>query len=266
MSKVDQRTYFKNTLSYLYDERELDSFYKWLMEDDRSDDVLWVESVIDRLAQEEPIQYILGYTWFYNLKLRVDQSVLIPRQETEELVHWIMSDHAFKTKRAVWDIGTGSGCIALALASYMRAPEVLATDVSAEALKLAEINASLNEVHNVNFKLSDIFSFNPEADRFDIIVSNPPYVKQSDAGRLSKNVIDFEPELALLVPDEDALIFYDTIAETALKCLKPEGKIYFEINEFLKDETCAILKEKGLKNIQARKDLNGLWRMVRAEL
>ncbi|MBX2845508.1 MAG: peptide chain release factor N(5)-glutamine methyltransferase [Saprospiraceae bacterium] len=219
--------------------------------------------LVKRFKSHEPIQYVLGYTWFYNLKINVNPAVLIPRQETEELVHWILQDYQFKLGPTVWDIGTGSGCIALALAAYMRSPKIWASDVSERALATASANAQKNEIYNISFLEHNILQEPPPTHSYDIIVSNPPYIKPSAKSIMSKNVLQYEPELALFAPEEDPLVFYRAIARIAKSSLQPNGKLYFEINEFLKENLEELLQAEGFTSIEFKQDLSGLWRMVR---
>jgi len=278
----DLKESIHESLRGIYPEEEIASFFKILtehflgqynlsteqMSSRLSPDVsLLFPTIVERLKIQEPIQYILGYTWFYNLKLAVTPDVLIPRQETEELVHWILQDQQFKMGPKVLDIGTGSGCIALALASYLRSPKVWATDISNEALEVAKNNAQRNEILGLHFRENDILNDIPDLnEKFNIIVSNPPYIKPSDKKIMTENVLNYEPHLALFALDSDPLIFYRAIAEHASKLLLPDGHLYFEINEFLKEELEVLLTEKGYSEIQTKKDLSGNWRMIKCRL
>ncbi len=225
-----------------------------------------ITEIVNRLIQFEPIQYILGETEFYGLPLKVNASVLIPRPETEELVDWIIHDCP-PVNPAILDIGTGSGCIPIALSKNLPGVSADGWDISTEALIVAKKNAEINQV-NIDFIYADVLSQNyPEQQqKYDIIVSNPPYVTASEQQLMLKNVVDYEPPIALFVPDTDPLIFYRTIADIAIKALKPGGRLYFEINEQFGNETADLLSLKGFKNIIVRKDINGKVRMVRAEL
>ena len=231
--------------------------------------------LVKELKKGIPIQYALGECIFYNLPFKVNESVLIPRPETEELVDWIIREYRStggKEERSVGgkedgkilDIGTGSGCIAIALKKNTGA-EVYACDKSDEALAVAEQNAVLNSTE-ITFIQDDILNadFEKYADNFNVIVSNPPYVLDSEKELLHQNVMDHEPHTALFVEDYDALIFYKAIAEFALKKLKKEGFLYFEINEAKGDKVKDLLKNKGFSNIEIRKDLSGKDRMVKA--
>ncbi|WP_294081527.1 peptide chain release factor N(5)-glutamine methyltransferase [Proteiniphilum sp. UBA5384] len=221
-----------------------------------------VEDIVRRLKNGEPIQYVLGKTEFYGMPFEVTPDVLIPRPETEELVEWILSENR-QEGCSVLDIGTGSGCIAVTLAKKMTSADLHAWDISEEALRVASGNACLNGV-SVRFSLRDILQPVEEYPGFDIIVSNPPYVTESEKKDMEMNVLDFEPHIALFVPDHDALLFYDRIAGAALKMLRCKGKIYFEINRGKGLEVCSMLHDKGFVNIELRKDISGNDRMVRA--
>ncbi len=220
-----------------------------------------ISDVLKRLLMLEPIQYIFGKTSFYGLELEVNRHVLIPRQETEELVDWIASEHQ-QTNR-ILDIGTGSGCIAIALAQKFTTSEVHAWDVSGEALHLARKNANNNRV-KVHFLLVDVLSVSSN-EVFDLIVSNPPYVLNKEKVDMSLNVLDHEPNTALFVPDQDPLLFYRTICELCNAQLSSGGWLYFEINEAYGKEVVSLLEANNFSNIQIRQDLNGKDRMIRGQ-
>lgn len=221
-------------------------------------------NTLARLKTGEPLQYILGYTEFYGLKFLVNSSVLIPRPETEELVEWILQSAQLDT--TILDIGTGSGCIAISLKKNLPGAQVSAMDISTKALETAKTNAKLNNTE-VNFIKTDILqSANSMASMpYNIIVSNPPYVTLLDKERMHSNVTDFEPHTALFVPENDPLLFYRVIAEYALNNLTANGLLFFEINESYGQETVDLLSEKGLINIQLRKDMSGRDRMICAQ-
>ena len=219
-------------------------------------------SIVKRLQNNEPIQYILGNTEFYGLTLKVTPSVLIPRPETEELVEWILLETT-QPNPNILDIGTGSGCIAITLAKKIDNATVEAWDVSREALNVAKENATINHV-TVNFLEVDALKPLQENQRFDIIVSNPPYIREMERKTMSSNVLDYEPQLALFVPDNKALIFYNRIADIALQQLNSDGWLYFEINHAKGAEVVQLLKEKGFVNIELKKDISRNDRMVRA--
>lgn len=219
-------------------------------------------SIVKRLQKGEPIQYILGVTEFYGLDFKVTSSVLIPRPETEELVEWIL----LETKQLnphILDVGTGSGCIAITLSKKMKYATVDAWDVSTEALEVAKENAKANNV-SIKFSKIDVFAHQDLDKRFDIIVSNPPYILESEKKVMSKNVLDFEPHQALFVSNHDALIFYDRIADIAVKQLNKKGMLYFEINQAYGKEIVHLLQEKNFKDIELKKDISGNYRMIRA--
>lgn len=215
---------------------------------------------LQELKNNKPIQYILGSTKFLGLEFEVNPNVLIPRPETEELIDWIISENKNRTNLKILDIGTGSGCIAISLAKNLKA-EVTAFDISEKALETAQKNADRNQafVHFIEFDiLNDIW----EGQQFDIIVSNPPYVRESEKKQIKLNVLDNEPHLALFVSDQDALIFYRKIADFALKHLSENGQLFFEINQYLGKQTVSLLEEKGFKNIILKKDIYSNDRMI----
>lgn len=218
--------------------------------------------ILSRLTKWEPIQYILGVSWFYGLTIRVDHRVLIPRQETEELVQWIIKSEGNKASK-VLDIGTGSGCIAVSLAVNMPGNQVSACDISTEALALAHTNALLNKV-NVDFFSFDLLSDVTLPSKYQVIVSNPPYVREMEKKFMKPNVLHYEPSLALFVPNHDPLLYYKRIALIARKSLLDGGILYLEINEQFPDEIVKMLQCTGFYGIEVKKDLNGKSRMVRA--
>lgn len=221
-----------------------------------------VRKVVERLKTYEPLQYILGETEFYGLKLKVNPAVLIPRTETEELVNWILESNVAENAR-ILDIGTGSGCIALALKAGAPKAVVRGVDISDEALRTAKNNASLNELE-VEFSQADILNWKEYSWTVqDVIVSNPPYVRESEKLQMETNVLKYEPEGALFVSDGDALVFYRMIAEMALSYLASGGYLFFEINENLGQEMTEMLHSMGFSEIQLRKDINGRNRMMR---
>lgn len=229
-----------------------------------------VKQVSVELKQFRPIQYVLGTTSFLGLQLKVTPAVLIPRPETEELADWIIKTHKFNENK-ILDIGTGSGCLAIALDKLMINSHTDGIDISDEALEIAEENSYMNE-SIVNFFHYDIFKgYNGEnSDRFkesyDIIVSNPPYVTQSESSQMLKNVLEFEPHLALFVEDNEPIKYYKAIADFARIKLEWGGYLYFEINPLFVKEIQELLMLKGFRNVQVRSDLNGKPRMVRAQI
>lgn len=224
------------------------------------------EDATKRLLQHEPVQYIIGKTEFFGLEFRVDKHVLIPRPETEELVQWIIDDWKTSEKKqlSILDIGTGSGCIAVSLAKNFPQAKVTAIDVSEEALKIAKNNAEINEVE-VEFILADILDMEVLPQNFDIIVSNPPYVRELEKKAMQRNVLEHEPGLALYVKDENPLLFYEKITKLARMSLEKEGNLYFEINQYLQQETAELLKKQDFIP-ESRKDLFGNERMLKGIL
>ena len=221
-----------------------------------------ITHIIKRLQNNEPIQYVLGKTEFYGLDFIVNSSVLIPRPETEELVEWIL----LETKQInphLLDIGTGSGCIAIALAKHLHYGTVDAWDISEEALKVAKDNAVLNQV-SIKFSKVNVLDAVDIDKRFNIIVSNPPYITMSEKKMMEKNVLDFEPHEALFVPNEESLIFYSKISDIALKMLNPKGFLYFEINQAKGIDVMELLIRKGFQDVKLKKDISGNSRMIKA--
>lgn len=268
----------------MYPSEELQSFFSLLSESilkyTRLETVLQKEKVISeekkrqfeaaisRLKKYEPIQYILGSTQFYGLTLKVNRDTLIPRPETEELVAWILEDAASdKTNpvHSLLDIGTGSGCIAIALAKNLKASSVTAIDVSSSALRIAQENAISHSVA-ISFECLNILETESLAQRYDVIVSNPPYVRELEKEMMNSNVLDFEPEKALFVTDADPLIFYRHIALLALQHLTSHGKLYFEINEYLSEALKELLHSLGFIEVIVKKDIFGRDRMIRCTL
>lgn len=220
--------------------------------------------ILERLKNHEPIQYITGYTEFYGMKFNVNKSVLIPRPETTELIELIVRENVDGHFR-ILDIGTGSGCIAITLSLNIPESEVCAWDVSPEALAVASENAA--RLHaRVCFDQQDVLKYLPRNERFDLIVSNPPYVMESEKKEMEKNVLDWEPGLALFVPDQDPLLFYRRITELGLDMLTPGGKICFEINRAFGKETKEMMESLGYHDVCVFKDLSGNDRMIRAIL
>lgn len=220
---------------------------------------------VDKLKKFEPIQYLLGETEFYGLAFMVNNSVLIPRPETEELVDWIITDYKNSPNINFLDIGTGSGCIAISLKKGLPTATATAFDISEMALDTASKNAALNNVE-INFARVDILNPDNIPQKWDVIVSNPPYIPELEKKEIQSNVLDYEPHLALFVPDHDALLFYRTIAEFGKNNLTENGRIYFEIHRN-EGETCVqLLEYMGYKNIELRKDISGNNRMIKAIL
>ena len=234
----------------------------------------WYNEAIVRLKNNEPIQHILGYSEFYGRKLKCDKRALVPRPETEELVDWIISDWSTVNSQQSTvnciDIGTGTGCIALSLAKELPLAKVTALDISIDALSLAHENAEMLEVGNVDFAEGDILNMDDEhcvaREKYAVIVSNPPYVRECEKAEMEANVLEYDPHTALFVSNEDPLIFYRTIGEFGLSHLEKDGALYFEINQYLGQETCDLLVAMGYKNVELREDINGNARMIKATL
>ncbi len=220
-----------------------------------------LDNAIERLKKQEPIQYILGYSDFCGLRFKVNPATLIPRPETSELVEWIASEAI--GKESILDIGTGSGCIAVSLAHKVPQSKVTAWDISNDALAVAAENSKANG-QAVTFEQVDILAYQPTGEQFDIIVSNPPYIKENEKEAMHSNVLDWEPHTALFVPDSDPLLFYRTIANKSLALLKPNGRLYFEINRAHGKETMEMLESLGYTEIELRKDFADNDRMIRA--
>lgn len=226
-------------------------------------DLLKLNFAIKDLRAGKPIQYIIGSTEFCDLTLSVSPHTLIPRPETAELVYLIADKEKERQPQYILDLCTGSGCIAIALAKAFPAAKVFASDISAEAMAVAKKNAECNKAE-VSFVIADILrEENPAGESYDIIVSNPPYVREMEKVMMNRNVLDYEPHIALFVPDGDPLMFYRHIAEFASKHLRTGGKLYLEINEALGNETAALLEKQGYRPI-IHKDSFGKDRMIEA--
>jgi release factor glutamine methyltransferase len=278
----DIKSFFIKELALLYDTEEANAIFfhaiDFLFQISKNDyiinksktisesELLKIHFVLKDLKKGIPLQYVLGETQFMGLNLKVNSSVLIPRQETEELVDWIIQSHKKNELNKILDIGTGSGCIALALKKYFRNVEVHAVDVSEDALKIAQENALKNDLQII-FHQIDIFSDGFKLPQnLDLLVSNPPYVKKSETNTMHPNVLNYEPHLALFVPDDDALIFYKRICELAKRYLREKAWLYFEINQNLAEEMNQLLTKYNFKNIELKKDISGNFRMIRGEL
>lgn len=266
---------YVNQLCSLYPKNEAESLVGWLFEDflglkksDLAQETMF-ERIPDCLADAvkgllngKPIQYILGKAPFYGREFFVDPSVLIPRNETEELVHWIIEEKKSSDLR-ILDIGTGTGCISITLDLEMNRPNVYGLDISQESLEIARKNNSTLGA-GVQFLEADILNQAIVLAELDIIVSNPPYVLKSEKNQMHPNVLDHEPHLALFVENDNALLFYESIAQKAKTALKIGGRIYFEINESKGGAIAQLLEDLGYSDIEIRKDLNGKDRMARA--
>lgn len=284
MKIKEYRTQFIDALTPIYDAGEAESFFYLILEEKHQlkridlalhSDLVFSEeeiavwnSILEPLKKEIPIQYLLGKTSFYGLDFEVNENVLIPRPETEELVEWIIKSNLKIEKLKslkILDIGTGSGCIAISLAKNLPDARVYAIDVSEKALATAQKNAEINNV-NVTFINQNILAAEDLEQQFDVIVSNPPYVRNLEKEEIKKNVLDNEPHLALFVEDNDALVFYKKIAELAQKNLSPNGQLYFEINQYLGKEMIDLLEKMNFKNIELKKDIYGNDRMIRSSV
>lgn len=219
--------------------------------------------VVRRLEAHEPIQYITGTAPFYGMMLHVDRRVLIPRPETEQLVDMIVDRWGEKDDADVLDICTGSGCIAIALSRNLRFPHITALDLSPDAIDVARENAARLKAE-IDFVTGDVFCYEPEASSLDIVVSNPPYVDESERAGMERNVLDYEPAMALFVPDADPLIFYSRIATIAMRGLRSGGMLYFEINPRHADAMRALLEAEGFVDVAIEKDIHNRQRFCRA--
>ncbi len=283
---IDVYKYYRDLLVDLYGQEEASSlmtiFFEHFLSLKRHEilsgsarrisesELLKIHFASKELLKERPIQYITGVAWFYGSPFHVTPDVLIPRPETEELCDWIIKDclRAFPlpSSFSILDIGTGSGCIAITLKQNLKNATVTALDISEKALALARTNASDRDVE-IDFLQADIL--NNEAwpkEKFDVIVSNPPYVRESEKAWMQSNVLDHEPHLALFVSDEQPLVFYEVIGRFALQTLSEKGRLYFEINENLQDEIKLMLEQLGFSQIEFRKDMNDKFRMLRCTI
>lgn len=269
----------KTELNSVYPQEEIRSFFNLLAEEIiqlspvetvlnaekqlEEPEVQKFEDAILRLKNSEPIQYILGSAEFYGLIFQVNSHTLIPRPETEELIQWIFDDYSKETKTVrILDVGTGSGCIAITLAKNILNARVTAMDISVNALETARQNARDNDV-KIKFIPADVLNLSKLDQEYDIIVSNPPYVRISEKEKMHPNVLLYEPGQALFVKDENPLIFYENIARLAKSNSAKTTGLYFEINEFLAEELVVLLNEAGFKNIQVKKDIYGKNRMLK---
>ncbi len=224
-----------------------------------------LEQMTTQLQQCCPVQYVIGKTWFYNMELAVNEDVLIPRPETEELVNWVLEEKPNNLSPSILDIGTGSGCIPIAIKKNWQEVNVFALDVSKAALELASENAALQQTA-VHFMQCDILKQKQwPAQTFDIIISNPPYIPHKESKLLDKNVTDWEPHLALFVPDNDPLLFYRTIAAFAKGHLKENGLLFFECHQEYAQQVAEMLQQQGF-SAELKEDMFGNERMVKAQL
>ena len=284
MKIKEYRTQFIQELLLIFDEGEAESFFYLILEEkqqlkridlalhpdltfSKKQMLVW-NSLLEQLKCEVPVQYLLGKTSFYGLDFEVNPTVLIPRSETEELVDWIiksLKSRIGNSKLKILDIGTGSGCIALSLAKNVENAQVFAIDISDKALATAKKNAEVNKVE-VTFLHQNILDTADLNQNFDIIVSNPPYVRNLEKQEIKKNVLNNEPHLALFVEDNDALIFYKKIAKLAQQSLSQNGELFFEINQYLGQEMIEMLEKMNFRTIELRKDIYGNDRMIRATM
>ena len=287
MNLLQLEKYFHQRLRANYPDSEIENFFFWTLEEilgvQRIDFVLQknnavdyqnidrIKKVIQRLRNEEPIQYIFGSMEFYGLLFNVSTDTLIPRPETEELVEWIIEtvkqDEYLSSlsELRILDIGTGTGCIAITLTKLIPSANTTAVDISKNALTVAESNSALNEV-NVHFVISNVLELSSLENEFDIIVSNPPYVRISEKIEIKNNVLKYEPDTALFVEDDDPLLFYRKIGKLSLESLNPNGYLFFEINQYLGKEMVDLLSDLGYQHIELRKDVFGNDRMTRCQL
>lgn len=278
----DVRSYYRQRLAKMFPEHEADSFvFQILMEyigytkaqiiikhDEpiSESQLLSIHFAVENLEKEKPLQYVLGKTEFYGLPFIVNSKVLIPRPETEELVDRILKTINPNKQYNILDIGTGSGCIAISLKKNLSDAKVTAIDVSEFALEVAQQNAALNNVE-INFRKIDISDAENWSilGNFDIVVSNPPYVRNSEKIDMKENVLEYEPALALFVPDDDPLIFYSHIADLAKNKLSKNGFLFCEINQYLADETQLLFVKEGFHNVEVFKDLYDNFRILSCE-
>lgn len=281
MTLKQLKNYFAEELKTAYPKEELFSFFDMLsfhyLGFSRAQAVLEANKTlavkqhdrfmqaIDRLKKNEPIQYIIGHAHFYGLSLKVTPDTLIPRPETEELVEWILKDARGKKGLQVLDLCTGSGCIALALALNLNESVVKALDLSKEALEVAQQNAASLEA-TVQFVSANILTESPSLGGFDVMVSNPPYVRNSEKKLMAANVLDFEPNEALFVSDQNPLLFYQAIGQYAIKYLNKGGVLYLEINEYLSEELMSLLRSLGFTQLELKNDLYNKPRMIKCSL
>jgi len=223
-----------------------------------------LKKYVAQLKKHTPIQYVIGQTEFYGLLFKVNSSVLIPRPETEELIEWIQQSLANLGSYQMLDIGTGSGCIAITLKSIFKKSNVSAFDISDEALKTATINAKLNNCE-ISYHKRDILTFQNSDIQYDVIVSNPPYIPEYEKSEILPNVLNHEPHLALFVPNNNPLVFYNAIAVFALKNLKTKGLLFFEIHKDFGIQIVELLQKMGFENVILRQDISGNNRMIKAQ-
>lgn len=278
MTFAELKVLIHNRLQLLYPKSEINSFYFILLQhyaNCSTADVLAdentllldnitqsIQQAITELQTAKPIQYILGETEFFSNRFFVDENVLIPRPETEELVDWVLHTYPDKTLPLhILDIGTGSGCIAVSLAKALPEAQVTAIDISPKAIAVAQRNAKRNGT-KIEFLQCDILQTKTLPQKYDVIISNPPYVRELEKSEMHNNVLSYEPHLALFVPNEHPLLFYEQIATLAQQYLTPKGTLFFEINQYLATEMQEMLTKKNFTQITIRQDLSGNDRML----
>lgn len=286
MNLAELRLQYVKNLEDLYTKEEIRSFFNWLCEQYlglkpfevsvrgeqtvNPEKLPYFEKALNELKQEKPIQQILGKSHFYGLEFKVNEHTLIPRPETEELVAMIIEDcKSHPGQIQILDIGTGSGCIPVSIAKHLSQAKLYAIDISSQALEVAKENAMKNQVvvklGEIDIlKASLLSSLFTEVDQFDVIVSNPPYVRELEKAAMKNNVLKYEPEGALYVSDNNPLLFYDQITNLAARHLKEKGRIYFEINQYLGAQTKALVAKAGFNEVEIIKDTFGNDRMLRA--
>lgn len=286
MTLKEYRSFFTESLISIYPKTEIEVFLYLLTEEYlglnriefviqpnykiKKEKIKLLNIGLEKLKEEEPIQYIIGHTEFFGHSFLVNKNTLIPRPETEELVAWVLSEiekASIQQRKinTILDIGTGSGCIPISIAKEIKNTNLTAIDISEEALKTAEKNAENNRV-NIQFIKANILTKAKLDKQYDIIISNPPYVRNIEKKEIKNNVLQNEPHLALFVTDNKPLVFYDKIATLAKQHLTKKGKLFFEINQYLGEETKQLLIQKGFKNVELRKDIFNNDRMIKASL
>lgn len=228
-----------------------------------SDIYAWFEKALEQLKNEYPVQYITGRTDFMGLDLEVNPNVLIPRPETEELVSWVLSFHVENHELDILEIGSGSGCIPISLSKHLKKAKIRSLDLSEKALSVAKKNALRHGV-SIDFQQRDILDLKDLDETYDLIISNPPYVRESEKEHMQGNVLRYEPKMALYVKDDDPLVFYKTIARLAQTGLRQGGELFFEINQFMGKELITLLRSMDFVSIALKKDIYGADRMIRA--
>lgn len=280
MKLSELKNSYQNELKAIYSQEEIDRIFYWIAETIFEQPQQNLRLILDKewheleekknlfflklfqLKEHQPIQYILGEAEFYGMIFFVNENVLVPRPETEELVEWVLNDHK-NLKRSILDIGTGSGCIPITLKKHQPGFEVSALDISKKALKTAETNAKLHQTA-INFFEADFLNMHfSSLPFFDVIVSNPPYIAEKEKKEMHANVVKFEPHQALFAPNDNPLVFYKKIIDLAHQKLNPNGCIYVEINQNLAQETKELFR-KNFQNVELKKDISGNFRMIKS--